>query len=277
MILKALEAIPHIYHRWTEPTLCALRKSRLAVFNCTGLPDIAVLDLDAQCGCPACVPMVRETRAFHGKYETRTGLGRFFGPTGTIIDHDAYPTYSVYEKAVAQASNRSITRAARKAERSGLIIREINRSGWLASIAEIEQSKLFRSGGLMLPALIETRRNLADTKAVPEPPDCPRHWRRTWGVFAILPDGSERLAAVHGLWRIGAYLRTCEFLCHGDYLRIGAAKFIFLDRMHWLLDREDPHCKGIRYHRYGALEHGNSGLVEWKRLMKFKPMTLGFG
>jgi hypothetical protein len=36
--------------------------------------------------------------------------------------------------------------------------------------------------------------------------------------------------------------------------------------------RQDPRVQGIRYVHYGAIEHGNDGLLAWKRRFGFVPL-----
>jgi hypothetical protein len=144
---------------------------------------------------------------------------------------------------------------------------------YAGSILAIDQSKLFRTGGLVWGALARSRNPPVDRVREPVPPFCPRHWAVLWGVFAATEAG-ERLVAYASIARTGNFVRTLHVMGHNDFLDDGVVKLLFFDIIKWLLDREDPVVHGIRYFVYGAVEHGRDGLYEWKRRLQFRPVLL---
>ena len=49
-----------------------------------------------------------------------------------------------------------------------------------------------------------------------------------WGAFVPSEEG-PRLIAHFSLRRVGDMCRVFEIMCHGDYLRSGAMKLLFLE------------------------------------------------
>ncbi|MDP2354811.1 MAG: hypothetical protein Q8M31_01960 [Beijerinckiaceae bacterium] len=148
----------------------------------------------------------------------------------------------------------------------------IRLESYAASIAVIHASKRFRSGGPVLAAWFGAQGNLTDSLAPFEAPVCSKHWTLSWGAF-LDEGGGPRLIAYLSLRRVGDMCRTHELMAHGDYLNTGVMKLLFLEVCRWLADRKAIEAMGLSWFMYGALEHGGSGLHEWKRLMCFEPMT----
>jgi hypothetical protein len=140
----------------------------------------------------------------------------------------------------------------------------------------------FRSGGPVLATFLRQRpeRALADiVRAEPIPPLCPLHWYADWGVFA--PESADarthdRLVGYLFLKRVGNVVRLTALMGHGGYLADGVIKLLFADAMRWLLDRQAPSVRGIRYLHYGAIEHGRAGLVAWKQRFGFQPLLFSW-
>jgi hypothetical protein len=266
-------------HMVLEPLQSAARKERLRDFD-LGLDaplPIACLEPEAPQGCdhPLCGLLVADARQFHRRNAPATGIRRRFVPTAMLLDLTRYPTADSYMRAVSKRSNGNVARAARKAARLGITCAPIQLESYAASIAAISGSKRFRSGGPVLSAWFGNRAGLVDTLEPPMQPGCPSHWTMAWGAFVEEPTGT-RLVAYFSLRRVGNMCRTHELMCHGDYLRAGAMKLLFLEVARWLLDRQPPESQGIRWYMYGAMEHGSRGLHEWKRLMCFEPGNLAF-
>lgn len=192
-----------------------------------------------------------------------------------LLDLDRFPTSDSYIRAVAKRSHGNIVRASKKAARLGVSCAPIQAESYAASIAAIAASKRFRSGGPVLSAWFGVGPNLVDTLAPPSAPACSSHWTLTWGAF-IQEEGGERLVAYISLRRVGNMCRTHEIMGHGDYLKTGAVKLLFLEVARWLTDRQDPQVQGLRWLMYGTMEHGGAGLHEWKRLLCFEPANLKF-
>lgn len=191
-----------------------------------------------------------------------------------LLDMDRFPTSDAYIRAVSKRSHGNIVRASKKAARLGVRCTSIQAESYAASIAAIAASKRFRSGGPVLSAWFGGPR-LVDTLAPPSVPPCSSHWTLTWGAF-IQEEGGERLIAYISLRRVGNLCRTHQIMGHGDYLKTGVVKLLFLEVARWLMDRQDPRAQGLRWLMYGTMEHGGAGLHEWKRLLCFEPANLRF-
>jgi hypothetical protein len=78
------------------------------------------------------------------------------------------------------------------------------------------------------------------------------------------------------LKRIGNVVRLTALMGHGGYLADGVVKLLFANAMRWLLDRQSPNVRGIRYLHCGAIEHGRTGLIAWKQRFGFEPLLFSW-
>ncbi len=264
-------------HHVLEPCQCALRQGRLRDFDLGAAAPVAAVRLCLECaGAHAvCAWGVADTRAFHDRYRQRRGPANRLRPTAMLLDLERFATAAAFTQAVSKRSHGNIPRAEKKAIRQGITVMPIAPSSYAASIAGIAASKRMRSGGPVLAAWFKPQAGLGDTGHPPALPHCPEHWALSWGAF-IVEAGAPRLIAHLTLVRVGDLCRTLEVMTHGDYLKTGAMKLLFLQQIRWLLGREAAEVQGVRHLMYGALEHGGDGLHEWKRLMGFAPAKLSF-
>lgn len=264
-------------HNLLAPWQSAARKSRLRDFGLNpgaALPAASLRPDTSQC-CKHefCGLFVNDAVRFHARNAPRPGLRRWGVPTAMLLDMERYPTADLYLRAVSKRSHGNIPRAAKKAARLGITCAPIRPESYMASIAAIGSSKRFRSGGPVLSAWFREASTMADTREPPAPPPCSSHWTMAWGAF-VQEESGPQLVAHLSLRRVGDLCRTHDIMCHGDYLRSGAMKLLFIEATRWLLDRQAPETQGLRWFMYGAMEHGSAGLHEWKRLMCFEPANL---
>ncbi len=254
-----------------------MRRGRLRDFALSAGVPVASVRLRLTCDCaePYCAWTVADTRRFHDRYRLRPGPGHRLRPTAMMLDLDRFASAEAFIAGVSKRSHGNIPRAEKKALRLGLTCAPIAPSSYATSIAEIAASKRMRSGGPVLAAWFKQPAPPPDTGHPPPPPPCPEHWALSWGAFIAEADG-PRLIAHLTLVRVGDLCRTFDVMAHGDYLKTGAMKLLFLQQMRWLLARQAPEVQGVRWLMYGALEHGGPGLHEWKRLMCFEPAKLSF-
>lgn len=191
----------------------------------------------------------------------------YYQLTAAILDLGAFSDFDDYAKAVSRSSRGNDNRAVKKAQRLGYRVRIIDEGAYQASVNRIRQSKLVRTGGLMLDA-IRPRVAPVDSRehAIVQQPDCQIHWSICWGVFK-----GETLAGYALLTRCGNLIRTIHIMGHREALRDGAVKLLIFDIIRSLLESESSIFRGIRYFMYGALEHGGEGLFEWKLRLQFHP------
>ncbi len=312
----AERALKRFEFGYIEPLQFAARKRRrldfLGIETLDGLP-CAELDLQpepSRC-VPGCAAFIANERPQLSKFLFREDNGpprvsRLWRGVPCVIDLDQYPDFGSYLARLKRHSKGGIVQQIRKARAQGFHSKPMARALYHRQCFEIEASKRFRSGPV-LAALIRPppSSDFADgitiedvarylgrplsevargvTLPEPPPPPCRDHWALDWGAFIdervagrggiIFP---ERLVAYVFLKRIGNLVRTRGVMGHGAYLSRNVVKLLFHDVMRWLLTREDPRVQGVRYLHYGAIEHGNDGLLAWKRSFEFAPMRLGY-
>ncbi len=222
-----------------------------------------------------------------------------------VIDLGDYPDFSSYLKKLRRHSNKGIIKQIKKARAHGFYSKRIFRGLYQRQCFEIETSKRYRSGPVYAAFFRRTPTDFEDGITVadvarylkltasevgrgvifPEPPPSPccYHWSICWGVF--IKEGvtgesgiryPERLVGYVFLKRVGNIIRPRIIMGHGDFLSRHVMKLLFHDIMEWLLARQDPRVNGIRYFLYGAIEHGNDGLLAWKRSFEFAPVVFGW-
>jgi hypothetical protein len=294
----------------------ARKRQRLEVFGLAtseNLPCAELrLDTDPDICAPGCAEFVARERPQLAKFMFRpdgraAGAGaRPWRGVPCVIDLDQYPDFASYAAQLKRHSKGGILQQIKKARREGVRSKTIARVLYHRQCFEIEASKRFRSGPV-LAALIRPPpasdfadgititdvanylglpvAEVAQGIVMPEPPQppCPHHWALDWGAFIDEPvEGRngmvfpERLVAYVFAKRIGNLVRTRGVMGHGAYLNRNVVKLLFHDVVQWLLTREDPRVLGVRYLHYGAIEHGNPGLLAWKRSFGFTPMRFGW-
>lgn len=268
--------LTQVAHNLMQPSQNALRKVRLRDFDIAPGAALPVVQFDLRLGCncanPGCQHLIADALQFHRPNAPRQGLMRWVVPSAMLLDLNNFPTGGSYVRAVSRRSRGNIPRAAKKAARLGITCMPIRAESYAASIAAINASKRFRSGGPVLAAWFGPRRDLKDTLAPFETPACSKHWTLCWGAF--LDEGSgPRLIAYLSLRRVGDMCRIHELMAHGDYLNTDVMKLLFLEVGRWVADRQASEAWDLTWFMYGALEHGGSGLHEWKRRFCFEPKT----
>jgi hypothetical protein len=291
-----------------EPLQFAARKRRrLALFGIESLEHAPCAKVDwmpwTQFCVPDCAGFIVAERCYFAKYvfgnESRGVLWRGIP---CVVDLDRYQHFDRYVTCLRRHSKGANLRQIRRARAEGFFCKRIFRPLYQRQRFEIDISKRFRSG-LVLATIFRERpmlefgggfssaeiasylgrpsSDIVPGIALPEPspPPCPYHWWTDWGVF-ISEDGAdavggtpprERLVGYLFLKRLGSIVRTTALMGHGAYLARGVMKLLFHDVMEWLLAREDPRVQGLRFLQYGALEHGNRGLIDWKQRFGFVP------
>jgi hypothetical protein len=273
------DALMRLYFGYVEPLQFVFGKRRsLELF---GIRDIAALPsahlrLGGAGICPGGIAMAERHRSYLRKYLSRSEAA-FWPPmrmrgTPLLIDLDSYPDFPAYLACVKRQSGGNVTRELRKAGMLGFVCRQVPAGTYAADETEILRSKRFRSGGPVLAAV------LGGTAPTFRPAACgPHHWDVRWGVFA--PEereaaaGPDRLVGSITLRRVGNIVRIVTIMGHGDYLRHGIMRLLFLEIMRWFLERADTEVRGVRYIHYGAAEQGGRGLAEWKRRLQFRPFV----
>ena len=262
-----------------EPVLFRLRKEqRLRIWGMrtADLPEAALrLQTEGCAGGHLCHHMVSAHRDYLAKYTRRgpDGVARLWQGTPCLLDLTPFADAEAYEKEIRKHSFGYILRETRKAAKAGYRCRIFDRFAQGDDMRDIEASKLFRSGGPVPQAFAQRFGRGNGVKGDPWlDAECPEHWAVDWGVF-IAEGGRDRLVGTIVLRRIGNIIRIVSFLGHADHLSSGAMKLLFVEIVRWLLRREDPRVRGVRFVLYGALEQGGLGLLHWKRRLLVRPFV----
>lgn len=256
-----------------------LRNGRLKRFGFAPGHELPVASLRfrQKCQDAACFPVIAANAQSLEDYAKREDEGRFLDLlklTATIVDLDLFPTYADYRRAVSKETKGKYHRSANKATRLGYYSRKLGLDAHMQGVLEIRRSKLVRSRGLVLGALLGAKPVGPDAGTKFQPPACPEHWRVEWGVFnQAQPD---RLFAFAMLQRTGNFINVKHFIGHADALGDGVMKILKNDIMEWILAREDICVQGARYLIHGALEEGSLGLADWRRYVRLLPCRLDF-
>jgi hypothetical protein len=305
-------AVRRLHLATVEPLLIAAKKRRrLELFGAGPLGDLPCAGLDLQPDPAACVPacgaFVQHERPqlspflFLGE-NAGLPLSRLGRGVPCVIDLDRFADFDAYLAQLKRHSKGGIAQQIRKARKEGFYSKTMLRDLYHRQCWEIQTSKRFRSGpvlaafvkpppssdfagGITLEHIAfylgKPLAEVAQGVAFPEPPlpPCPCHWSLDWGAFIAEPvpgaGGTilgERLVAYVFLKRIGNIVRTRGVMGHGAYLSRNVVKLLLHDVVRWLLLRQDPRVRGVRYLHYGAMEHGSDGLAAWKRSFGFTPM-----
>lgn len=291
--------------------LAIRKRRRLAAFGVEALSAIPPAHLCLNPVPDACVagcgPAIEAERRYFAGFladPLRSPMLSRFRGVPAIVELDRYPDFASYADHVRRHSKGGVLRQVRRARERGFYCRRFYSPLYRREQFDIEISKRFRSG-IVVASLLRRRPasnfppgiGAADIAAhlgravgeivegirlpEPPPPACPQHWIIDWGVFLSLDpaasaaDGAriprERLVGYAFLARTGDIARTIAIMGHGAFLSQHVMKLLFHDVMQWLLARADPCVTGLRYFQYGAIEHGNEGLLAWKRSFEFAP------
>jgi hypothetical protein len=283
-LLTAERYLIHRWHTWCEPVLFALKKRRrLATFGIAQSGTLACCEIDLATDSPDCLPECREIvgayERYLAKYAFRKSMKRDavspWQGIPLVIALDRYRDFTGYVDALKRHSKGSIRREIRKARREGFYCCRFDRHAYPADRFAIETSKWHRSSGPVLAAFVRPRpRSIATPVRPVEPsrPECPNHWKIDWGVFIDDPEAARaRLVGYVYLRRTGNTVRLHAMMGHGAYLGRSIMKLLLADVVEWLLERDDPAVRGVRYLHGGALEHGSLGAVSWKHRAQFAP------
>jgi hypothetical protein len=278
------QALIRAYYRYVEPIEIAWRKrSRMARFGIESLDKLACGEIDlaplSRDCIPVCAEIVEAHRVYLAKYlfYGEGAVVRRWRGIPLVIDLDLYPDFESFV-----GSRKRRWKEAKQAGQRGFYCRLIDRNLYRFELFEIDTSLWFRSGGPVLAAFLRQRPEPAPAgtvRAEPLPPLCPLHWYADWGVFAPKRADArtdDRLVGYIFLKRVGNIVRLTSLMGHGGYLADGVMKLLLADAMKWLLDRQVPSVRGIRYLHYGAIEHGRAGLVAWKQRFGFGPLRFSW-
>jgi hypothetical protein len=276
--LSSPDALAYWLHlRVVGPLQWRRRKGRLHRFG-EGAPPTARLRTRVNCEDARCAALADDSRRHLALFNTSASWRENGGtarPTPTLLPLNAFTSFAEFERAVARQTGGNANRSVRQALRKGYRSRIIERHSHARDIAAIVRSKLVRTGGPVLAALLPAKAKEGPQRRRPAR-SCTEHWSIAWGVFAPAADGApEQLVAYAALRRTGNFVLAQELLGHGDFLREGVVKLLMFDIVRWLLAREEPRVAGVDYFKYGAVEDGAEGLVAWKRRLQFRPFVLG--
>jgi hypothetical protein len=273
------------YYRYVEPPLFAMRKDRrLRLLGVRDVADLPVAVLDMEENRPECVASCRvqidSERRHLDKFLFRpdhnaSAFSRWRG-VPQVLDLDAFPDFQSYVDKVAgrDAKRRDKARDIKKARALGYYVKPIGRATHYEEMIEIQSSKLFRTGGLVIAALPGVQRAMSSARYW-DWNECALHWGSVWGAFT--PERKdqgntcERLAAYCHMRRVGNRIHGIALMGHAAHLRNGVVKLLFFEVMRWLLDRQDPRVIGVRYFQGGAIEQGRESSLAWKRRFQFQP------
>lgn len=269
--------------RCLAPLHAALRKRRrfqgFGIDKMTNLPvapiDVQPRTLDCVAACASQIH--EELMVLDNFLDDRSFFWQRWRPTASVIDLAAYPNFARYADGVRRHSKGGILRQVRRARDAGFYCEVIAHEAYARQHIEIEISKKFRQGPVIKAFLGRAPASEPDEVIAPSAPPCPHHWNVEWGVLqsqSTSGSGTKRLVGFVLLRRTGNVLRTILVSGHGAYLPKHVMKLLFHDVMQWLLSHHDPLVRGIHYFVYGAIEHGNDGLLAWKRSFGFAPYRL---
>ena len=191
-----------------------------------------------------------------------------------MIDLKRFPSFDAYRLGVSKRTGGRYIRSANKAARLGYKVRVIDEEAYGSGLNRIRTSKVWRSHGPILEAVLGERVKFTDFNISPREPPCFDHWTRTWGVFGPLGSEPDALAARAVLRRAGNVAAFNFFMGHGELLKQGVAKLLIFEIMKWVLDRADPAARGIEFVLQGVAEKGGRGIIDWKRYTMFEPRRL---
>ena len=264
---------------WIDPLRIAWGKRQLETVFSTprGMVEPAIFRFESDCAAPQCAAHA-EALALESRVCARAGQERYWSalgrPTALVIELKRYRSFEEYRRLVSKRTGGRYGRSANKAARLGYGVRVIDEEAFGASLNRIRTSKVWRSHGLVLEALIGERVKFVDFDIAPREPVCPTHWTRTWGVFGALGDEPDAMVARAVLRRAGNVATFNFFMGQAEVLGQGVTKLLMFAIMKWVLDRADPAASGLDFVLQGVAEKGGRGILDWKRYTLFEPRSL---
>lgn len=247
-----------------------------------------VIDIDLQLGSDSCTPVCGRTaenvRKNLGNYfyidgRTDNGIAPRFTPM--LVDLEEFPSFAEWEAHIKKFSKGARLRQKRKAADAGYYTKQYPHRLHLPDVYDINTSMDQRSGG---PIRENLTRSLEEMGGAPdrrfEVPElaCPRHWRRTFGVFLSEPGHKqgeiqvdERLVGYFSVQRCGEFAIYNQIIGHGDHISKGILTLLHHDVVRHLYDSEAGRGSGLRYIMYGGVQNGGDGLYQFKHQAGFKP------
>ena len=167
-------------------------------------------------------------------------------------------------------------REAKKCERAGFFIKEINYRTYITEVSEINRSKPIRCGRKMSPDYMKTVEQLGGQYTVkhpPETPPCKFHRGIFYGCFSNEPGfwGDGKLVAYIGINLFGNFANYSMIIGHGDYLKKGIMQFLHLQVLELL--KANGFSRYVIYYLYFS---GEENLISWKRRAGFRSYNLTF-
>lgn len=255
-------------------------KERLARYGVTPRDrfPVATIALRDKCHDPGCACHVAagwDGLSGFMRARRRPSPGPWISPIAAMINLGDFASMDDYVAAISPISDGNTRREVARARRHGYETRAIGRNSHLASLAEIQRSKLVRSGGVVNSArATQAARpgSHVDVSVPYEAPRCAEHWRIEFGVFNAADP--NRMLAKATLGRSGNLVEIIFFMGHGATLRDGVMKLLMFDMMRWLLESGEPAARGAEYLLYGAVEEGAAGRDKWRRYLGFRPFAV---
>ncbi|WP_144635758.1 hypothetical protein [Bordetella genomosp. 13] len=288
---KLLDLLMHVYYRTADPALVRLRKrARLRLWQAPQpLPELPLRLLAAQAADDgAAAQALRRMTRVAARYDMRrpgeTSRAAARRATPMMLDLSACSDAQGLQRLMRAHSSRTASKI-RRAQRLGYRVRPFALPNHVHDVHAVKTSMPMRSGGPVLAHWLLKPEHLARPAQSPQPlrpPACPTHWTIWWGVFMDEPghrDGAlatgERLVAYVKLARCGDIVHYLDLMGHRDHLQHGVMLLMHAHIANWLLEsREETHAQGARAIWYGALEHGGTGLLTWKKRAGFAPVRV---
>lgn len=247
-----------------------------------------VIDMDLQLRSDSCAATcsrtaenVRRNLANYFYIDGRTDDGRPPRFTPMLIDLEEFPSFEQWEAHIKRFSKGARLRQKRKANDAGYYTKEYPHRLHLPDVYDINTSMAERSGG---PIRSNLTRSLDEMGGAPDrrfeipAVACPRHWRKTFGVFVPDPghkqgdiEVDERLVGYFSVQRCGEFAVYNQIIGHGDHIPKGILTLLHHDVVQHLYDSEVGRSSDLRYVMYGGVQNGGNGLYQFKRQAGFKP------
>jgi hypothetical protein len=259
---------------------------RLGTYDLDAESEMMVARLDGALGCACSGAMCHHLFVTYGGYfdqffysTDREESSLYSKLTLHAIDLLRYESFSDYRKDLGKRSS-FFLRNAKKAEKKGFVVREIDPHLYERAITEIDHSMHVRSFGPMLPHWVSQGKDKQAYKKLPQNSEpCHWHWDRFFGVFGpqennLNSERPDRLVAYARLQRIGNCVAYDDLIGHKDFMNSGVMKLLHYQIMHWLLEPENPNVQGLEYVVHGSVERGNDGFFFWKKKALFLPYLI---
>jgi hypothetical protein len=202
--------------------------------------------------------------------------GKYYGddvlPSAGIDLSEGFDKFMARVQAHAKGS---AVRNARKAKDCTTAL--FDYPSWNPDLHAIHYSKEVRSGGIMighyLDSIDEMEGGWPTELRAPQAPECPNHWKLSWGVFAPTPGEvwSTKLVGYINVERVGNVASYLQIMGHGDWLSKGVMFRLHFDLVKWAMT--DPLFQGCEVLWYGNFG-GSDGNAQWKSSAGFQEIFL---